>query len=519
MLVAQLSDRCHDRRLDAGHQPPGRARHERPLLLLLAPLLGGMRGVTVTALVQFLFVLIALVVVGVWMSIRRDRLVAAGDRLRDRRHGSTQLRGHGESVGRRARRLGRCGPDAVDRAWGRLLSGVADPLRDRTLVGVGASAPLPGHCCCVAIFAICAATMAAVARHALDDHGPRCRLGRCIARHGTLDCALGGQGRRSGDDLRPIGKRRSGRNRRLRPKRSRSRRSRDQSRHRDARRAGHGRAAAARLDAARRRLPGLALAAASLVLFTIGAAFGHDLYFRGVEPRAPMSRRLLVQRLSLLLATGLAATVAAAAAGRLSASGLVVVRARRLRPVPGAGAGHLVEAGEPLGRAGRACSPALPSPPISSRQTPSIPSSTSISNTAGVADIARSLGATASCWPPFRPAFSWRSSISLLTPQARRCSTPVRRGAHAPARFSGRRRAGMSVNEPASRRLASASISATAPIMSRLRKARRAAASSSRPHCSMFQSSSTCAAAPHGFGIDRAGLEGQRQQRRAGDRR
>ena len=54
------------------------------------------------------------------------------------------------------------------------------------------------------------------------------------------------------------------------------------------------------------------LAAASLTLFAIGASLGHDLYFRGIEPRAPVSRRLLAQRLWLLLAAGLATYVAAA---------------------------------------------------------------------------------------------------------------------------------------------------------------------------------------------------------------
>ena len=54
----------------------------------------------------------------------------------------------------------------------------------------------------------------------------------------------------------------------------------------------------------------LALAAASLVLFGIGAAVGHDLYVRGAEPRAPVSRRLMAQRLAILAAAGLAAYVA-----------------------------------------------------------------------------------------------------------------------------------------------------------------------------------------------------------------
>ena len=72
------------------------------------------------------------------------------------------------------------------------------------------------------------------------------------------------------------------------------------------------------------------LAAASLVLFTIGASLGHDLYFRGIEPRAPVSRRLLAQRLSLLLAAGLAVYVAADPPAEYLAARAVVVRARRL---------------------------------------------------------------------------------------------------------------------------------------------------------------------------------------------
>ena len=54
----------------------------------------------------------------------------------------------------------------------------------------------------------------------------------------------------------------------------------------------------------------LALAAASLVLFGIGAAVGHDLYVRGAEPRAPVSRRLMAQRLAILVVAGLATYVA-----------------------------------------------------------------------------------------------------------------------------------------------------------------------------------------------------------------
>ena len=99
------------------------------LLVLLAPLLGGMRGVTATALVQFVLALVAFVVVGVWMSA-----VMAG--------WSLPVVGYATAVmaapqrpppigGRVARHLERCRSDAVDRPWGRQLSGLADPLRNR----------------------------------------------------------------------------------------------------------------------------------------------------------------------------------------------------------------------------------------------------------------------------------------------------------------------------------------------------------------------------------------------------
>ena len=48
----------------------------------------------------------------------------------------------------------------------------------------------------------------------------------------------------------------------------------------------------------------------SLLLFGIARSFGHDLYARAIAPRSPMSRRLLTQRLALLLAAGFAAYVA-----------------------------------------------------------------------------------------------------------------------------------------------------------------------------------------------------------------
>ena len=315
---------------------------------------------------------------------RRHRLVAAAGRLRDRHHGSARLRGHGQSVGRRARRLGRCRPDAVDRPWGRLLSGLADPLGDGALVGIGALVDCLG---------------VAVRRdllHLRGDHGggretrarlpPPAQAGSAAAllEAAPWIVAMGGQGRGPGDDLRPIGKRRRGRNRRLRPERS--------SVPATSRSTPTSRMLAAPEIAGLPQLASMllaagclvcALAAASLVLFAIGASLGHDLYFRGIEPRAPMSRRLLAQRLSLLLATGLAACCRGRSAGRLSAAGVVVVRRSPPRACsrrwcsPSGGSGRTAGARSP------AWSPASPSPPISSRQTPSIPSSTSTSNRPG----------------------------------------------------------------------------------------------------------------------------------------
>jgi len=55
-----------------------------------------------------------------------------------------------------------------------------------------------------------------------------------------------------------------------------------------------------------------ATAAGSLLLFGLGRALGHDLYFRALAPRTPLTRRLLTQRLALVAAAGLTGYVAAA---------------------------------------------------------------------------------------------------------------------------------------------------------------------------------------------------------------
>ena len=233
-----------------------------------------------------------------------------------------------------------------------------------------------------------------------------------------------------------------------------------------------------------------ALAAASLVLFTIGAALGHDLYFRSVEPRATMSRRLLAQRLSLLIATGLAAYVAAAPPAdylqlalwslALAASGLFPAmvlavwwkRANRWGAIAGMISGFAVTA----------CVIAT---------NAFYPQLFGYLEQAKVADFVRGVGSNGIVAAAVPAGFVVAILISLVT---RRPGLAQRQFAEALARprdfpvDDGSSAVIRSRCEP------SASISATAPIMSRLRKARRAAASSSWPQCSMFQSSSTCAA-------------------------
>lgn len=54
------------------------------------------------------------------------------------------------------------------------------------------------------------------------------------------------------------------------------------------------------------------IAAGSLLLLGTGRALGHDLLFRGLMPRMPASRRLLVQRLALLVVAAVAAKIALA---------------------------------------------------------------------------------------------------------------------------------------------------------------------------------------------------------------
>ena len=213
MLVAQLSIAAMiaEWTLGIGRQP---ALVAAALLLLLPPLLGGMRGVTVTALVQFLLALIVFVVVGVWMSA-----VVTGSSLPPVAYAiaiAEAFRHRGHCQCNRGRHLERCRPDALCRARHRLVSGFADPLGNRTLVGVGALVD------CLDI----------VRRRDLlrlrGDHGRareiRARrhgppsLARLVVRRRTLDFALGRPRRDTGHDLRAAGTGCDSRDRRVRDK-------------------------------------------------------------------------------------------------------------------------------------------------------------------------------------------------------------------------------------------------------------------------------------------------------------
>ena len=135
MLVAQLSIAAMiaEWTLGIGRQP---ALVAAALLLLLPPLLGGMRGVTVTALVQFLLALIVFVVVGVWMSA-----VVTGSSLPPVAYAIAIAEPSGIEATANVT-AGAIWNDAgltlCRRARRRLVSGFADPLGNRTLVGVGA---------------------------------------------------------------------------------------------------------------------------------------------------------------------------------------------------------------------------------------------------------------------------------------------------------------------------------------------------------------------------------------------
>ena len=319
------------------------------VLMILGPLLGGMRGITLSAMVQFLFVLPALAGTTLWLA---DSVT--GSPLSPIAYGLGGFSTQGDEVAP--------GLQAASVTWrdiGLALCialGIAafPPLLVRAATGRSASSArssLAWALLFVIVFATCAAMIAGMARDVLadtaKDAGTSAELiGKApwIARWAAKDPALVMICGKPALDPAACGTQTPG------PANL-------------AIDAGIALLAApdmAGLPPLASMLVGtgclvLALAAASLVLFGIGAAVGHDLYVRGAEPRAPVSRRLMAQRLAILVASGLAAHVATdTPARRRPAPCLVVAVARRLGPVSGVPAGDLVETRQPLGRDGRA---------------------------------------------------------------------------------------------------------------------------------------------------------------------
>jgi cation/acetate symporter len=275
------------------------------LLSLLPPLLGGMRGVTVTALVQFVVALVGLVAVSVWMSA-----AVTGSSLPPIAYATALMQTPGAMSGA-ARAIWNDAGLTLSIALG-VACFPALLIRSATArSSASARSSIAWALLLVAVFCGCAATIAAVAKFALDATARQAGSAAALfdAAPWIADWADKGAGlvticgQSAKDAVAAIAA------------------------------CGSNLVGASDLaidpDIAMLAAPGIAglpqfasmllaagclvctLAAASLVLYTIGASLGHDIYFRGAEPRAPKSRRLLAQRLSLLAATGLAAYVAA----------------------------------------------------------------------------------------------------------------------------------------------------------------------------------------------------------------
>jgi len=310
MLVAQLSiaGMIADWTLGIGRHA-GLAM--AAILLLLPPLLGGVRGITATALVQFLLALIAFVAVSIWMSA-----AVTGWSLPPVVYAVAMMQPAGaEPTANASASMSAVWNDAGLTLCVALGIAAFPALLTRSATARSSASARSSSAwmlLVVAIFCVCAATMSALAKFALDATARQTIAPSSLfdtspwithwASKGAGLVTICGQPARDAvaavaacalDPFAPG----------------------DLAINPDI-------AMLAAPDIA--GLPQLAsmliaagclvstLAAASLVLFAIGASFGHDFYFRGLEPRAPVSRRLLVQRLSLLVAAGFAAYVAAA---------------------------------------------------------------------------------------------------------------------------------------------------------------------------------------------------------------
>ncbi len=87
-----------------------------------------------------------------------------------------------------------------------------------------------------------------------------------------------------------------------------------------------------------------ALSTADGLLLTIANALSHDLYYKMIDPNATTKRRVTISKVLLLVVALAAASVAVAEAGGHPVPGRRGVLVRGGGVLPGAGAGHLLEA-------------------------------------------------------------------------------------------------------------------------------------------------------------------------------
>ena len=93
-----------------------------------------------------------------------------------------------------------------------------------------------------------------------------------------------------------------------------------------------------------------ALSTADGLLLTIANALSHDLYYKMIDPNASTARRVTISKVLLLVVALAAAGGGGAEAGGHPVPGVGGVLVRGGGVLPGAGAGHLLEARQQVGR-------------------------------------------------------------------------------------------------------------------------------------------------------------------------
>ena len=105
-----------------------------------------------------------------------------------------------------------------------------------------------------------------------------------------------------------------------------------------------------------------ALSTADGLLLTIANALSHDLYYKMIDPNASTARRVTMSKMLLLVVALCAAVRGVAETGRHPVPGVGGVLVRGGGFLPGAGSGHLLEAGQPASARRWAWWPAWASP-------------------------------------------------------------------------------------------------------------------------------------------------------------